>query len=355
MPQLSDVQALFDAVRSACSAQTWSRGVELARGDAVSADGAEDGDEVRVRVAAPSAAVSPVSTLYPIDEDWECECASRADCCEHVAAGVIALRRSVKEGKPLGSGAVAQGRIRYLLRASRTSVELERWVIAQGQAPQRLKTSLEAIARGRVEGPRVAANSADLEVEVALGSSRDRPLEPGTLSRVLAALERCDDVRIVDAAEGGKASEGKRVEISREPVTPVAWLEEVPDGLRLRIGPDPALTRRFGRRLALCGNVLRPLGDARLDGRERDELSRGRIYRFDEVAQLASQVLPSLRERITVEVRTELLPSTTSDATPRIDASSPGASMISCPFAVVTVILGNSGMPTKYRSLPAMG
>ena len=44
-----ELQELFEAVREACPAGTWSRGVELARGGAVSTE-SEDAGEVVLRV-----------------------------------------------------------------------------------------------------------------------------------------------------------------------------------------------------------------------------------------------------------------------------------------------------------------
>ena len=60
----------------------------------------------------------------------------------------------------------------------------------------------------------------------------------------------------------------------------------------------------------LCGDTLRAAGESRLSGREVHDLiddPEGRFYPFDRAADLASEVLPSLRDRIPVEVRTKRL------------------------------------------------
>ena len=79
------IEELFQAVREACTSQVWSRGVELVRGEAVAGE-RDDGDEVILRVSAPGSAVSPTVVLLPDDEEWECNCKSREDVCDHVAA-----------------------------------------------------------------------------------------------------------------------------------------------------------------------------------------------------------------------------------------------------------------------------
>src|ERR671937_2215163 len=89
----SFMQALFEAVRQACSPGDWSRGVELSRGGAVVVDHATR-DEVMLRIATRSGMISPTVTLWPEDKDWSCNCSSQAEVCAHVAAAVIALRHA---------------------------------------------------------------------------------------------------------------------------------------------------------------------------------------------------------------------------------------------------------------------
>ena len=56
--ELAEVQELFDAVRQACSASLWSRGVEFARDNKVHGE-REDADEVFFRVATRGGLISP--------------------------------------------------------------------------------------------------------------------------------------------------------------------------------------------------------------------------------------------------------------------------------------------------------
>ena len=88
-------EGLFDRVRSACFPATWSRGVELTRLDAVVGERA-DGDEIVFRVTTRGGMICPQVTLFSDDEDWDCECSSREDVCEHVAAAVIASLKVLK-------------------------------------------------------------------------------------------------------------------------------------------------------------------------------------------------------------------------------------------------------------------
>ena len=89
------LEALFEAVRAACSAANWSRGVELVRAGAV-IEQEGDEDERTFRVSTRGGMISPTVRLFLDDADWECQCGRAEDACEHVAAATIAMRRSTR-------------------------------------------------------------------------------------------------------------------------------------------------------------------------------------------------------------------------------------------------------------------
>jgi hypothetical protein len=68
------IQELFEALRSACSSGTWSRGVELVRADAVTGE-ADEGDEISLRVSTRGGLICPTVILMPGDAEWECDTA----------------------------------------------------------------------------------------------------------------------------------------------------------------------------------------------------------------------------------------------------------------------------------------
>src|SRR4051812_2946413 len=101
---------LFQNVREGCTPQTWSKGVELARQDAVTGEAAEGG-QLTLRVKARDKAVSPVVQLSVEDGDWSCSCGGADDPCAHVAAAVIALKRARESGKDLPRSKAAGGKV----------------------------------------------------------------------------------------------------------------------------------------------------------------------------------------------------------------------------------------------------
>jgi superfamily II DNA or RNA helicase len=303
---MASLDTLFAAIRSACTPGAWSSGVELARGDAVHGE-RDEGDEVVLRVSTRGGLLSPAVRISLDDEDWDCDCASRDDACEHVAAAMIALRRARRAGEALPTAAEEVGRVGVRLTRRGHGLDFER-VIVIGEKEEPLRSTLAAVSSGRVDGPRFLATAADVAVERALGSHLRGALPRGVWSSLLRALIGCDDVRF----------DGEPVRASLEPVGFIGQLEDAPQGFRLRARRDPRVVETFSCDLALLNDgTLCPMGGSNLSGRELEDLQRGRVYRADEAAELVTEVLPSLRERIRVEIKTDRLPQTSSDP-PRI-------------------------------------
>src|SRR5688500_4616758 len=91
------MQALFDAVREACSSRAWSGGAELSRAGAVIGERTEP-DEIGLKVALQVGTAYATVTLWPADEHWSCDCRSSETACVHVPAAVIALRHARQTG-----------------------------------------------------------------------------------------------------------------------------------------------------------------------------------------------------------------------------------------------------------------
>ncbi len=304
------MQALFEAIQDACTRTVWSRGVELVRADAVSSEG-RSGDGFTFRVATKRGLVSPQVVLYVDDEDWECTCKGQDDPCEHVAAAAIALRKAKRSGEEVPAATEHAGRVRYRFVVDRQELALERDVVARGEAT-RLTTTLDALAKGRVEGPPIVATPTDVEIERILGPRRMGALPRNSLHRILEMLagevDSPTDIQL----------DGAPIEVSNEPVLPIGRVVDAPGGVRLFVEQDPAIERIYRNGAALVAGQLRPVGESRLDGREREELPRGRFYPTERFPELVTEVLPALEQRIPVEVETARLPRTSTGERPRI-------------------------------------
>ncbi len=291
------MQALFDKVRGEAERSAWSAGVELARANAVTQERASAGERV-LRVRPSGGLIHPTVLLYVDDGEWECDCGGDDDPCAHVAAAVIALRRAQQEGRELPAAAASgAGALAYRLRVEPTGLALARVVrSAGGEEP--LRASLSALRSGRVPGPPVSPTQSDVAIEVALGAAATGPLPRGVLRALLAPLESCDDVQL----------DGAKIRTSREPVGWRARLVDDGPGFRLFVEPDPPVTRALPDGFALCGDVLRELGPARLTGREQNELRPpGRWFSANDAAALVADVLPDLEQRVPVATETTRL------------------------------------------------
>ncbi len=298
----------FETIRSEFSRPVWSRGVELVRAEAVVAERVEE-DEAAFRVTNPDGLLTPSVVLYLDDAAWDCDCPGVEDPCEHVAAAAIVLNRARKQGVELPTGAEAGGgaRVRYHFLREGNGLAFERRVV-EGEDETRIDTSLKQIAGTR----RVMVTDSDLAAERALAASsllsgRGHPNSTG-YARILPALAGCEDVRL----------DGLPIRVSEEPLLPHGRIEDDGDGFRLSVGPDPSITETFVGRVALCGDVLRPVRQSLLTGRELAELPGGRHFPPERAMELAAEVLPDLERRIPVDVRTTRLPKTGPAEPPRV-------------------------------------
>jgi len=306
MSRENAMQKLFKEIQQACSSGVWSRGVELVRADSVVGEREAD-DEIVLRVSVRGELITPVVTLYPEDGDWECTCKSQADPCEHVAAAAIALRQARKAGNALPAPKRPLAHVRYHLREESGELAFERELIADDELFI-IAGSLQVIAKQRDSGPEFSASQQDILIEHALGSRRRGVLPRENMARLIPVLAEAPDVMLDEDP----------IQVSADPVLPQGRVVDAPGGVRLYVEQDPSITRIFSNGVVLCGDTLRAVGAARLTGRELEELPRGRFYPNDQLPELVTEILPSLEERIPVEITSGRLPTTTTSETPRI-------------------------------------
>ncbi len=300
------MQSIFEAVHEACERPIWSRGVQLARADAVSVE--EQGeDEVALRVITRKGLAAPLVTLRPSDEDWECSCSSPEDPCEHVAASVIALRQAKKTGADLPTQGHGRGQIVYELVERGGALEMTRAVENGGERTP-LRGTLTDVAAGRIRGPEFVATPVDLEIERALAARPRGATTPPALSLFLSRLADSDRVSL----------DGRAIRVASEPLGWIVRVVDAPGGVRLFAEQDRRIERIFRNGVVIAAGALHPLSTHRLTGRELSDLPRGRFYGDDDLAELVTRVLPDLEERIPVQIETKKLPTARRGERPRV-------------------------------------
>ena len=346
------LESLFELIREEAEPTAWSRGVELARSNSVLGQRADD-EEVIVRIVHKGVPKAITVTLYLEDEDYHADCACADEPCRHVTGAVIAVRKARQDGQELPGGGVnvPMGRLTYVLETEGGRLWVRRHIV-RGDERELLRRTL--ISHQREDDRPLAIGDEDIRLERALGTRLDGYIGRQDAAAVLAALESAE-----------VHFEGARVRTHRKQVTPVAIIEDAEDGaggFRVRLIPDPAILETFANRIATvraadgAGElVFRPIGSGGLSERELLELpGDGRVYRADDVVQLVTTVLGSLRKKVPVSVTTTRLPASDDSEPPRllVDVFDEDDTLVVMP----TIVYGDPVAARLFRGrLIAMG
>ncbi len=292
---------LLQEIRHACSAPTWSRGVERARSGSVVLV-ADRGDEVELRVTMGGGVMSPLVCLYPDEQEWDCECNSREDACMHVAAAAIALKQ-LREQPSDGPAARAQAAaptpavIAYRLFSHDRSLGLRRVLAIEGEDDRVIRGSLKQASQGL--GRPLVTTEGDLAFEKRFGTVMGAGLVAADqLPDVLHALAKVEHLTLDDQpVEIGPKSAGLCVRI---------W--EVGADLQAKLEQDPAVERIFKNGALLRAGKLAPLGGHGLSEPHFRRLRQGWTFSHDERGTLAGDLLPRWRRHVALILETDRLP-----------------------------------------------
>ncbi len=282
---------LLALIREEAGPQTWSRGVQLARADAVIGESATD-DEVILSVRAPSGPKRFQVHLYPVDEDWSCSCASAAAACEHSCAAVIAWNQARKAGQALPGSRRPAARLRYAFRSSGDELNFTRQLVRDGQS-EPLELSLSATSEQR----EILSSDADLEIEALLGAGNRGVLPAAVMRTLLPRLEGLDLTLDEAPVRIGRAHPGMR-----------AIVDDAATGVRIRLEQDPSVRAIYRNGALLVGETLCPRSEPGLDGATIRALREGQIFDRDRLGELVSSLLPKIEARIPTDIRTRALP-----------------------------------------------
>ncbi|MEO7330285.1 MAG: DEAD/DEAH box helicase, partial [Minicystis sp.] len=289
--------------------------VKLAREGAVFAPQNKD-DSVTVRVKSVGQVVAPTVVLYPNDGEWTCDCDGKVDPCAHVAAAVIALTQpgQVVESGPAVTVALAQaqaptgGTIRYRLEHQGGALRLFRSVVRPDGSEEPLTISLASAAAGSSRLASIQPTHEDLGIDRLVGTKQYGHFPEDRSAEIFAALSRAPDVRL------GK----KPVQVSSETIVPRAVVEDHEGGVMLSIDKDPRIDELVAAGVVRCGETLHRLGEIELGGYRLEKLPIRRRFARSDLGTLVGELLPGLKKRIPVEIKTRRLPKSERGARPRI-------------------------------------
>jgi superfamily II DNA or RNA helicase len=299
------MQELFDAVRAASPPGLWSKAVELVRHFAVTQQSAGAGDLVcRVRVT--DQVIPATVHLYLEDAEWDCDCPSKAPCCEHVAAAVIAARKAKAEGKALPEVMSSVANLGYRFSRYQNELRLEPILVRSDGTKVPLKVSLSSIVSQHGSGIDLTPTQEDLKVDRLIGPH-------GAL--------RSDQILTVLKLLAGHANlefEGSPIAIATEPLRPRASISYAGADFLVQMQPDPAVREIVASFVALTDQGLAPLGATDYCGARYEKLIPEKRYAAEEVATLVTELLPELRRWFVLDIQTARLPETTDEERPRV-------------------------------------
>lgn len=308
------MQSYLSVVKDAALPGIWSKGVKLARQDAVSLQEAHPDEQV-YRVKSPGRAVAPLAVLYVNDEEWTCDCGSDADPCEHVIAAAIAAKEASLRGALVAASADVDPQLAYRLRRGRhKNLIIERVICHPDGREEPLKEPLSRLVATR--SIPVQPTREDLEVDrllVAAGTGPTRAgvgqgLAPAGMERVLHALSAARDVRL----------DGEPIEIELTPLPPRARIYEEGDALILSVEASSELDEIIDRGVGLSAGKLRPLAAVDLTGPRLERLPLLKTVLPHEIGDLIARVIPEMEKHVSVEIETNRLPGRGGVEPPRI-------------------------------------
>lgn len=286
---------LFALVKELASQNVWSAAVELSRNAEIAEwRQSQDGDRFFRLSAGPKDAVRAI-TLSEESEVWQCDCALDEDPCRHVIAAVLCAKQG-RLSSALAKRAFGAASIIHEFRRERGCLSFSRALLIGDVREPILGTLAEAIRRS---GRSLALSESDERIEYVLVGRKSGVIEPQTVVLLVQALSRVSLVELDGAPVSADAKPlGAKIVVSDDAL-----------GWRVNLALPMEVDEVFENGAALKDGVLYGVTDSGLKAEElRAFRGAGRLYPRSEAAQLASVIIPSLQDRIEVEIQSNTLP-----------------------------------------------
>jgi superfamily II DNA or RNA helicase len=282
-------------------------GLNLARSNAVALLARKE-DELELVVKAPGKALGQTVVLSISYQSWECDCDGRVDPCEHVVASVLAAQKASSTEAPLQTAAQRWSRLLYRFFRQGPLLRVERSLAHADGTSTPLEESLSSLLARPAKGSSLHVEPHDLAVDRLFERTTRLPLSPERIEGILRLLSPSRNVLL----------DGKPVIVSDDVVLPRVVVEEEGENVRVTLQADPRVTEVLSPGIALCGETVCRLGETELTGPMLEKLPHRKTWGPSQTAELISQVLPQLAQRLKVEVKTRRLPPLDRELKPRV-------------------------------------
>lgn len=289
------MKKLLEIIRKSSTAKRWSKAVELTRCSEIHIE-TKNNTEISLRLSEKRSLCSPVISFWPDDEDWCCDCNSREDPCIHVITAIILLNNLKILKKKTRTKKTSTGTIAYRFSRKQGLLVFDRVIVAAKKSIP-ITSSLVSMMNGRMTMPHLVPSKHDLTIDNLM---KDNPLasrssSPAKIAQLFYNLNECKDVRL----------DGKTVKVSHKFTGFVTRIEDESGGFRIFGQQDPSISEVFRNGVALCGKTLRPIHNVKLPPYELKLLAESKYFGAKEVVYIASELIPSLRKKLTVEIKTK--------------------------------------------------
>ncbi len=296
------IESLREAIRAEATDRIWSQGVTLARDQRV-VGRSTSGDELTLEVRVPGRPTPFEVILNPAHGEWECNCPSRERVCSHAVGAVLAAEQA--KGN-LPRPATAGLPLRYLLTPETGGIQVDRVLVKGDRTEPFVGSLMSMVAKGKAGN--IASIEADLTADQLI-TARSGPLHGDRLERLLTVLADAREVYW----------RGEKVTTSSEPVLPYAVVEDAGKGVRVRIAADPIVREVIAIGVVrTTDDMLRPIGEIELGGARLEKLPQNFDVPRSAFAELIGKTIPTLSQRISVDVRSHQLPKVGSREAPRM-------------------------------------
>ena len=225
-------------------------------------------------------------------EEWDCSCSSRAKVCSHVCAIAVAFEANTIKQEEERQETV---KICYSLLSSKQGLMLHR---------ETDETPAKPIQGSIYERKDLLITEEDKYMQDQFRLVFGRNLYRSELINFLTYMIQNNKKIILD---------DKKVFPSLTQSGSVAVVEDVEGGFFVRLVRDPNIAEVYGQ-VALLYKVnkkrreLRLIGTNGLTHAQYTTFVRGMKYELYDVQRLVSRIIPELRKRVPVDIRTERLP-----------------------------------------------
>ena len=228
------------------------------------------------------------------DDEWDCGCGSPVMPCVHICAVVIANKaQSVKKEEERET--IALVGIRFVINSVESGLVLSMETDEENPIP---------IEGALAKYKNISVSNEDVLLLSKMSMFLGKPLQRNELELFLEHMIAQNQKIILN---------GNKIFPSVEQSGSLAIVEDIGDDFRVRIVRDPNVLAVYGNTGLLYKankkrKELRLVGTNGLTQAQYSSFLRGVVYEVHDVHRLVSRIIPELKKRVPVDIRTERLP-----------------------------------------------